>query len=537
MSETRLLSAGEALVKLLENQGVDTVFGVPGVHTLELYRGLPGRSIRHVLSRHEQGAGFMADGYARMTGKPGVCFVISGPGLTNASTAIGQAYADSVPMLVISSVNPVETLGQGWGELHETQDQRAITAPLTAFSATAYSSEDIPHLIARAFSVFKSERPRPVHIEIPMDVLSAPVQRDWTQPSAVVARRPGANREDVVSAAQKLQGAQQPVIVVGGGALGCGTDIERLADQLGAAVFSTVAAKGLLSQSHPLNGGSVLCLEQGWQFVENADVVLAIGTELASTDLWRDKLDLRGQLIRVDLDPRKMHDRHPAAQAILADASSFTQQLLGEIGTGEASSKRHQVISRLSELRAEVIASYDVLTRKHTQVLDVLRQELPEDAFIVTDMTQIAYTGNHYYPVEHSRTWLHPVGFGTLGYALPAAIGAKIAEPTRVGVVLAGDGGFLYTLQELATAVEELDSPLIVLVWNNDSLGQIRDDMVALDIPPIGVSPSNPDYLKIAEGFGCQVSRPKTLAELPGMLAVAMEFGGVTFVEVHEAIV
>lgn len=281
----------------------------------------------------------------------------------------------------------------------------------------------------------------------------------------------------------------------------------------------------------------MLCLEQGWQFVEQADVVLAMGTELASTDLWRDKLDLSGQLIRVDIDPRKLHDRHPAAQAILADASSFTQQLLAALGSSEPSSKREHVISQMNELRAQVIGSHDALTRKHTEVLDVLREALPQDAFIVTDMTQIAYTGNHYYPVEQSRTWLHPVGFGTLGYALPAAIGAKIAEPKRVGVVHAGDGGFLYTLQELATAVEELDSPLIVVVWNNDSLGQIRDDMVALDIPPIGVSPSNPDYLKIAEGFGCQVARPSTMAELPSVLATALDVGGVTFVEVHEAIV
>lgn len=537
MSEVRPLSSGEALVKLLENYGIDTVFGVPGVHTLELYRGLPGRSIRHVLTRHEQGAGFMADGYARLSGRPGVCFVISGPGLTNVSTAIGQAYADSVPMLVISSVNPVETLGQGWGELHETQDQRAITAPLTAFSATAYSSEDIPRLVARAFSVFNSERPRPVHIEIPMDVLSAPVARDWTQPSVVVAKRPAANIEDVLSAARTLQGAEQPVIIVGGGALGCGADIEQLADQLGAAVFSTVAAKGLLRQSHPLSGGSVLCLEQGWRFVEQADVVLAIGTELASTDLWRDKLDLNGQLIRVDIDPRKLLDRHPATQAILADASSFSQQLLAEIDGSTSSAKRDQAVLQVSELRREVTESHDALTRKHVQVLDVLLEALPQDAFVVTDMTQIAYTGNHYYPVEQPRTWLHPVGFGTLGYALPAAVGAKIASPKRVGVVLSGDGGFLYTLQELATAVEELNGPLIVLVWNNNSLGQIRDDMIALDIPPIGVSPSNPDYLKIADGFGCQVARPTMIAELPGMLSQAVGFDGVTFIEINEVIV
>ncbi|ERI53322.1 hypothetical protein N878_15845, partial [Pseudomonas sp. EGD-AK9] len=182
------LTGGQALVRLLANYGVDTVFGIPGVHTLELYRGLPGSGIRHVLSRHEQGAGFMADGYARVSGKPGVCFVISGPGVTNVATAIGQAHADSIPMLVISSVNHSASLGKGWGCLHETQDQRALTAPITAFSALALSPEELPELIARAWAVFDSERPRPVHISVPLDVLAAPVARDWT---AEVARRPG----------------------------------------------------------------------------------------------------------------------------------------------------------------------------------------------------------------------------------------------------------------------------------------------------------------------------------------------------------
>ncbi|OEY68012.1 5-guanidino-2-oxopentanoate decarboxylase [Marinobacter sp. X15-166B] len=537
MLQTRPQSAGEALVALLENYGVDTVFGIPGVHTLELYRGLPGSSIRHVLTRHEQGAGFMADGYARASGKPGVCFVISGPGLTNAATAIGEAYADSVPMLVISSVNHVETLGKGWGELHETQDQRAITAPLTAFSATAYSTEDIPHLIARAFSVFNSERPRPVHIEIPMDVLAEPVTRDWTQPVTTPARRPAATQQDIAAAAGLLQQASQPVIIAGGGAIAASAELVQLADQLGAAVFTTVAGKGVLPQSHPLCAGAVLCLEQGWQFVEQADVVLAIGTELASTDLWRDKLTLTGRLVRVDIDTRKLHDRHPATLGILSDAASFARQLLMALAGTSANPEYPRVVAQLAGLRSQITESYEPLQQTHTRVLDVLHSVLPDNAFIATDMTQIAYTGNHYYPVEQARTWLHPVGFGTLGYGLPAAIGAKLAAPNRVGVVLAGDGGFLYTLQELATAVEELDRPLLVLLWNNDSLGQIRDDMVDLDIPPIGVTPRNPDYLKIAAGFGCRVARPDSMDALRQALSEALGVPGVTLIEVHESVV
>lgn len=215
------ITAGQALVRLLANYGVETVFGIPGVHTLELYRGLAGSGIRHVLTRHEQGAGFMADGYARVSGKPGVCFVITGPGVTNAATAIGQAYADSIPMLVISSVNHTASLGKGWGCLHETQDQRAMTAPITAFSAVALRGDDLPELIARAWAVFDSERPRPVHISVPLDVLAAPVSRDW---SSEVVRRPGRGqpcRETLDRAALKLAAAKRPMIIAGGGAARC----------------------------------------------------------------------------------------------------------------------------------------------------------------------------------------------------------------------------------------------------------------------------------------------------------------------------
>lgn len=218
MQPQKTLTAGQALVRLLANYGVDTVFGIPGVHTLELYRGLPGSGIRHVLTRHEQGAGFMADGYARVSGKPGVCFVITGPGVTNVATAIGQAYADSVPLLVISSVNHSASLGKGWGCLHETQDQRAMTAPITAFSALALSPEQLPELIARAYAVFDSERPRPVHISIPLDVLAAPVAHDW---SAAVARRPGRGvpcSEALRAAAERLAAARRPMLIAGGGA-------------------------------------------------------------------------------------------------------------------------------------------------------------------------------------------------------------------------------------------------------------------------------------------------------------------------------
>lgn len=531
--QTKTLTGGQALVRLLANYGVDTVFGIPGVHTLELYRGLPGSGIRHVLTRHEQGASFMADGYARVSGKPGVCFIITGPGVTNAATGIGQAYADSIPMLVISSVNHTASLGKGWGCLHETQDQRAMTAPITAFSAVALSAEDLPELIARAYAVFDSERPRPVHISVPLDVLAAPVNRDWSND---VVRRPGrgpASNTAMEHAATKLQNAKRPMIIAGGGALQATQELQTISTRLAAPLFTSVAGKGLLPPDDPLNAGSSLCVEPGWNLIAEADVVLAVGTEMADTDFWRERLPLTAELLRVDIDPRKFNDFYPCAVALQGDAQQTLAGLLERLPATVRDA--NAAIASVAKLRDAVKNSHGPLQSIHQGILERIAAELPDNAFISTDMTQLAYTGNYAFNSRAPRSWLHPTGYGTLGYGLPAGIGAKFGAPNRPGLVLVGDGGFLYTAQELATAVEELDSPLVVLLWNNDALGQIRDDMLGLDIEPIGVLPRNPDFAALGRAFGCTVTQPQSLAELQTDLRHGFKRNGVTLIELKHA--
>jgi 5-guanidino-2-oxopentanoate decarboxylase len=533
--QNKTLTGGQALVRLLANYGVDTVFGIPGVHTLELYRGLPGSGIRHVLTRHEQGASFMADGYARVSGKPGVCFIITGPGVTNAATGIGQAYADSIPMLVISSVNHTASLGKGWGSLHECQDQRAMTAPITAFSAVALTAEDLPELIARAYAVFDSERPRPVHISVPLDVLSAPIVRDW---SNEVVRRPGrgpASATALDQAAAKLQGAKRPMIIAGGGALNAASELQEISARLAAPLFTSVAGKGLLAPDAPLNAGSSLCVEPGWNLIAEADVVLAVGTEMADTDYWRERLPLNAELLRVDIDPRKFNDFYPCAVALHGDSQQTLSALLERLPLDVRDADA--AIASVAALREAVKTGHGPLQSIHQAILQRIAAELPENAFISTDMTQLAYTGNYAFDSLAIRSWLHPTGYGTLGYGLPAGIGAKFGAPQRPGLVLVGDGGFLYTAQELATAVEELDSPLVVLLWNNDALGQIRDDMIGLDIEPIGVLPRNPDFAALARAFGCTVSQPQNLAELQTDLRHGFNRNGVTLIELKHACV
>ncbi len=521
-------TCGQAAIALLERYGVDTVFGIPGVHTLELYRGLADSSIRHVAVRHEQGAGFMADGYARACGRPGVCVLISGPGVTNAATPIGQAYSDSVPMLVLSSVNAADDLGKGRGRLHEITSQQAAMAPLTAFSRTVRRAEELPAAYADAYRIFESARPRPVHIELPLDLLAAP--GPGVGQRAATAAPPAPAPDLIARAAALLAEARRPVILFGGGIVDGGTLVAALAERVNAAAVPTVAAKGAVPDSHPLCVGSTLSLAPTQELVRRADVVVAVATEMAETDSWIARLPLGGKLIRIDIDAATLGRDYPPQVAIHADGAATLAALLDASGGGSRSEIEG---AELARLRDGIRQSMPPLQRKHARVLDALREALPEDGIVASDMTQIAYTGCYYFRCERPRCWFHPLGYGTLGYALPAAIGAKIAAPDRAAVALAGDAGFLFTVQELATAVE-LRLPIAIVLWNNDALAQIAEGMTERGIPEIGVRQRNPDFIKLARAFGCRTARPSSLDRFKAALRSAFAADGPTLIELRE---
>jgi 5-guanidino-2-oxopentanoate decarboxylase len=520
-------TCGQAAIALLERYGVDTVFGIPGVHTLELYRGLADSKIRHVAVRHEQGAGFMADGYARASGRPGVCVLITGPGMTNAATPIGQAYSDSVPMLVLSSVNATGDLGKGRGRLHEITSQQAAMAPLTAFSRTVRRAEELPAAYADAYRIFEAARPRPVHIELPLDLLAAPGPTVGER--GATARMPAPAPDLIAKAATLIAEARRPVILCGGGIVDGGSLVAALAERVNAAIVPTVAAKGAVPDSHPLCVGSTLSLAPTQELLRRADVVIAVATEMAETDSWIDRLPLGGKLIRIDIDAATLGRDYPPQVAIHADGAAALAALLDASGDSRSEIDR----AELGRLRDGIRQSLAPLQRKHARVLDALRQALPEDGIVASDMTQIAYTGCYYFRCERPRCWFHPLGYGTLGYALPAAIGAKIAAPARAAVALAGDAGFLFTVQELATAVE-LRLPIAIVLWNNDALAQIAEGMTERGIPEIGVRQRNPDFIKLARAFGCRAIRPSSLDRFRAALRSAFAADGPTLIEMRE---
>ncbi|MQB14989.1 5-guanidino-2-oxopentanoate decarboxylase [Pseudomonas lactis] len=532
-----MATCGEVLVHLLESYGVDHVFGIPGVHTVELYRGLARSSIRHVTPRHEQGAGFMADGYARTRGKPGVCFIITGPGMTNITTAMGQAYADSIPMLVISSVQSRSQLGGGRGKLHELPNQSALVAGVAAFSHTLMSAAELPGVLARAFALFQAGRPRPVHIEIPLDVLVENADALLGSTPVSVARA-GASPAAVQQMSQRLAAAKRPLILAGGGAIDAVAELTHLAEALGAPVALTINAKGLLPAAHPLLIGSTQTLPATRALVAEADVVLAIGTELAETDYdvtFAGGFDIPGTLLRIDIDPDQTVRNYPPQVALVADARIAAQALLTEVNRQPLAPRSPDWgTARVARLWAELEPAWDAATRTQTRFLNAVLEELPGAVF-VGDSTQPVYSGNLTLNLDHPRRWFNAsTGYGTLGYALPAAIGAWLGRGDGQPVVcLIGDGGLQFTLPELASAVEAR-TPVIVLLWNNQGYEEIKKYMVNRDIEPVGVDIYTPDFIGVAKALGCAAQSVHGIEALRTALRAAADRQGPTLLEIDQ---
>ena len=496
---------------MLEGYGVDTVFGIPGVHTVELYRGLPATRIRHVTPRHEQGAGFMADGYARVSGKPGVCFIITGPGMTNILTAMGQAYGDSIPMLVISSVNRTEQLAMGQGRLHELRSQQAVVAGVAAFSHTVLHPSQLPEVLARAFALFASARPRPVHIEIPIDVITAP--GDGLRAGAPAAaragrrriRRPSRARRPCCRAARRAaDGARRRR------GRAAAAEARALAERLDAPVINTINAKGILPPGHPLHAGENMAWPPLREALREADVVLAVGTEFGETEMYPDPEPLR---VRRQPDPGRHRPRAAGPRLrrrrcrSLGDSRLALQALLA--ATAEAARPARTAPRARRRCATPCGRSWwPAVAHARAPSGRGAERRCPTRSSSATrpsrSMPATSSSGR-----RRPRSWFNSsTGYGTLGYALPAAIGAKLAAPERPVVALVGDGGLQFTLPELASAIEAR-RPVIVLVWNNRAYGEIRTYMVEHGIAPIGVDLYTPDLVAIARGYGCFADRAR----------------------------
>ena len=508
---------GAQISHMLKARGVDVIFGIPGVHNVEMYRGIEEAGITHVLARHEQGAGFMADGYARATGRPGVAYVITGPGLCNILTALGQAYSDSVPVLAISSC--LDEVAMRRGQLHQMKDQEGAAATVCDWSHTAVTAQAAYGLIDRALAEFSGARPRPKHIQVPIALLGAGAE---AAPGAIAPTPRAAIDAQVFGAAFHLiKQAKRPVFIFGGGARAGASAARDVLRHLGAASFTSYAGRGIVGLDDPLHFGARLARGDSARIIASADAVIVVGSELAAVDLWRHELGHGSRMLRVDIDPSVLADQQRADMQVQADAAVFLEALRDELMAGAVVGESGWSAKEVGEARERWMAESEGDHPGIVPIVHALRSALPDDTMIYSDMTQIAYSAKEVWDMARPGHWHHPFGFGTLGYALPAAIGGAMARRGQPTVAIAGDYGFQYTVQELGTAVE-LGLSLPIILWDNGKLKEIEDCMVKSQIAPNAVIAHNPDFCKLAEAYGALSVEPATLGELQAAVKAAL---------------
>ncbi|MFK7881509.1 thiamine pyrophosphate-binding protein [Roseobacter sp.] len=520
---------GTQISHMLKERGVDVIFGIPGVHNQELYRGIEEAGITHVLARHEQGAGFMADGYARATGNPGVAYVITGPGLCNIMTPMGQAYSDSVPLLVISSC--LDETAAKKGQLHQMKDQRAAAETVCDWSFEAKSAAAAYGLINRAFAEFQTKSPLPKHIQVPIAVLEAKTE---AAPKAINhLKRIGVLPEDVIIAAEKLTHSKRPLFILGGGAAEAASEARALLASLGAASYVTFAGSGIADLDDPLCYGAMLSVTSSVDELKKADLVVCVGTDLAEVDHYREVLGHQAPAIHVNLDPAVLSRAAAGDTTHLADASAWFAAVNQTL-------KGHQTATdwteqEVAEARARGLAEMDAIYPGIGLVCAALRAAVPAETMIYSDMTQIAYMAKVVWDMDRPGHWHHPCGFGTLGYATPAAIGGAVARRGLPTMAIIGDYAFHYTMQELGVAVE-LGLSLPIILWDNGKLKEIEDSMIRSQIAPNAVIARNPDFCKLAEAFGAKAEAPNTLEKLQEVVKRAFVSEGPTLIYVTPTI-
>jgi thiamine pyrophosphate-dependent acetolactate synthase large subunit-like protein len=529
-------TGGRAVAHALAAHGVEVVWGIPGTHNLEIYAGLSATRIRHLSPRHEQGAAFAADGYARVTGRPGVCVTTSGPAVLNAATALGQSYSDSIPVLLVAAGMPLRSPGLGNGELHETKDLIGALDGVAGYAHRVTSVAEIPVAIAQAFARMATGRARPVVVEIPFDLLAeeGEVHAAPAPPPPVLA--PPAPAVD--AAAALLSHAHRPVILAGGGASHAAAEVRLVAERIGAAVVCSINGKGTLSEEHPLSIGAGYAAAAVRDLVDDSDAVLVVGSELAPSDLWLGPLDLAGKVVRIDVDPAQAVTNAIPEVSIVADAVLALGALLEELGAGDAfdpDDAGAPGVARAARFRGVFRAEAREAGAPWTDLLGALGAALGRDGIVAADNAMVAYNGAlGNIPAHHPRSFLFPTGYGTLGYAVPAGIGAKVGRPHTRVAALSGDGGLMFTVGELAAGAQA-GVALPVVIADNGGYGEIRREMAERGDPPLGVDFESPDFAALGRALGCHGVVADSRAALDDALERAFAADRPTVIHVPEA--
>jgi acetolactate synthase-1/2/3 large subunit len=533
-TSTRLagVTGGEVLVAALSAHDVHVVFGIPGTHNLSVFDALTRYGIRTVATTHEQGAGYAADGYARTSGRPGVAVVTSGPAVYNAATAVAQAYSDSIPMLLVSPGMPrsLPTGGPGSGYLHEAKDQTGAMERIAARCVTPITHQQIADAVAEAFTFFAAGRPRPLHLQVPLDLLDEIGDAHLVMADAGAPLR--AEQVDVDRAAQLLASAVRPMIIAGGGAKRAGTELLAVAEQLGAPVATTINGTGVVDSEHTLSLGSRMGTPSVVAAADDADVLLVVGAELGNSDMWQGMLSPQGHVVRVDIDAEMAAVNIEADTMLVGDAATVLGQLQSALADGAPEPATiPAAVERLRTAATDEAATAGARWRPWIDAIDVGRGP---DAVVVTDNAMCVYFGTiGVLPMHRASSFHFPTGFGTLGFTVPVAVGSALAAPDRQVVGITGDGGLLFTATELAVAAAER-LPMAIVVFDNSGYGEIRAEMLERDEKPLAVDAPPRDLVLLAQALGARGLRVESPDELVAELRRSASYPGPSVLVVSE---
>jgi len=511
------VKGSKALLSLLEKEGVEVMFGYPGGVVIPIYNDLLDSSIHHVLVRHEQCAAHMADGFARATGRPGVCMATSGPGSTNLVTGVATAYADSSPMLVLTGQVSTHLIGTAG---FQEADTFSLMMPITKHNFRVLNPSELPEAIKRGMNIAKNGRMGPVHVDLPMDVMNGDVPEALMDQDYPVPQ-PAEDFSGMLEAVRTLLNAERPILMVGGGAIwaNAGPEVAKLAELLMGPVVTTIMGKGIIPEEHPLCMGMLGMhgREAARKALLEADVILAIGTRFSDRTIpHANEIPMTTKIIHLDIDSIEAGKNPRTKVRLVGDAKRGLQLLIKGVGKG-----KHDTpwAKRVREIRAKCSCNIDIdsIPIKPQKAIYELGKILTDDTIITTEVGQNQMWAAHFLKVKHPRQFITSGGFGTMGFGFPASIGAKIAFRNRPVIDIAGDGSIQMVFHEFATAAQE-DLPVMVVVMNNGWLGMVKQwQKLFWDKRYSGTTlRNNPDFVALAKAFGAdgvRVEKPSELRE------------------------
>lgn len=516
------ITGGEALVGALRRHGVEDIFFIPGIQldwAVEALRR--NKAIRQYVPRHEQSTTYMADGYYRVSGRPGVAMVVPGPGVLNAGAGLATAYASNSKLLFLAGQIHSAAIGAGYGQLHEIKDQTGLIKGLTKWNTRVKARRDIDTAVDQAFQALHCGRPRPVGVEVPYDLLIASGAPEHPA-QLVAATAPTPDEREIDRAAKMIAAARFPILYVGGGAIDATSALQRLAEKLGAPVVMSDNGRGALSDHHPLAMNSLA----GRPLFEEADLVLVVGSrfmDIMTPDASWPAESI--QYIHINVDSADFTPPRAPAVAIQADARAALQALVDAVAPRQVlSTEQARRVKQWAQVQIDAVSP-------QAEFIHAMREALPEDGIFVNELTQVGYLARVAFPVYQPRSYIGPGYQGTLGYALPIALGAAVGAGDKRVLAITGDGGFGWSYQELATA-RRYNLPVTLVVFNDGHYGNVRAIQKRVFGAEVAVELQNPDHQLLAEAFGIPSVLVRTSAELGAAVRESLAEPGPVLIEV-----